>query len=266
MLSGTQYLRNLETEYATVFEALYCIATTVDSWPAAINAMHALAQGGHIGLRNEISYTRTLVQITTPDLDPKLSYLEEIGAERYTKAFTYTTQVRINETSSDACVAGLWDYHHKPELASSLSKFKVIDGTPICGVDAFDNFILTPPEVNTILNGLDGLLLRELFTAIQSEHREQIEYRDSLIQQLKNKISDSEDYDKEMNEKSKGYAGRIILACARQIIGIAPSLRMNDAKITSTLIDRLSESNDEGIASQKGLLSYIKAGMAREKI
>lgn len=264
MLKGTSYIKNLTTSYATVFEALYCIATTIGSWPAALKTLAALHTKGNISLEHCISYRRTPIEA------PKIAAYDlyepyESTTSKFRTAYTYTVSIEIHERLPKPCITKILEYASNPDLASKLSQYRVIDGTPACGITEFDEYVLISHEINSIVDGLDGLMMKELFNALQNDFQQELSEKDQKITRLRDQINESSEYDREVNSKSKGFVGKVLLACARNIIGDS-SKSMPDTKITRLLIERLSAARSTEIATDKGLLPYIQAGMAKEEI
>lgn len=264
MHTGTSYIHNLETSYATVFEALYCIATTIGSWPAALKTIAALHAKGNISADHYITYRKTPIEkVESSYLD--IHDPDDFTGQKTRTYYRYTVSVEIQERSAKPCITKIKEYASNPELAAELSQYRIIDGTPVCGITEFDQYILTDHEIKGIVDGLDGVMMKELFNALRSDFQQEISDKDEKIRRLRDQLSESSEHDKEVNSKSRGFVGKIILACARSIIGDS-SKSMSDSKITRLLIERLSVAKDTEIATDKGLLPYIQAGMAKEEI
>ncbi|MGF7243389.1 hypothetical protein ABIC11_003837 [Pseudomonas oryzihabitans] len=264
MLKGTDYLKNLETQHATVFEAIYGIATTVDNWPAAVLTLLSLYDGGHLYFNRQLHHERELIETNRTHLRPSNDYWRSDEDNETGVTYTYKVVTSIESADPSICLNKLTRVYRDHDICSGLEKFKVIDGTPICGIEIFDQYVLSSEEISRITDGLDGVILNTLFSEIKKETEEKIAERDTRIEHLESEIFRLEKASSEINPRAKSFVGRVIFLCAKQLIGENTSQTLHDRELTRLLVKKLSAGRDKEVASVEGLLDYIKVGRAQE--
>ena len=259
MLKGIEYLqaRSDGSDCISVFEAIYAIATTVNDWNIATNATLLILNSMDFNNSRRIVFEAIENEATSPTPRPD----QQDSQALY---FTSNLRGRISEGST-CCLQTIAKYAHDPELSDSLRKFRVIYGVPVCGIEEFDLYLLDRKEVDTLIHGMSSTILSAISEAQQIVHDQKIKLLADQINILKEQLAEFPDGRKELNAKSMGFAGKVILACARHIIGEDASKSMSTTQITTQLLNKTASEGGVFIASEKSILEYIKAGKSREQ-
>lgn len=264
MKIGSDYLNSLKTHHATVFEALYCIATAIGDWPAAVKTFYTLYERRHISLNRKLSYHRELISTgdslyatnnfgnDSQDLDPLLGH-----------TYTYRTKVTISTADPDACNCRLISLLSNDELIWEASKFKVIDGAPVCGIEELDEYVISREEISKITEGLDGLITRTILSELAQSRDKEIQDREKIISALDSELSALRGVSSEVNPRSKGFVSSLLFLCAQQIIGEKVAEKLTSREIARALVKKLSAGKEKNVASVEGLVDYIEMGRSK---
>lgn len=249
MLKGIEYLqeRFKNSHHISFFEAIYAIATEINDWHVATHAMSLILNSLDFDNNRKMVFEA----ISNKDTQPNQYFSQNISfctTEGNTKGFSTVIK-----------------YAQDRELSDSLKKFRVIYGVPVCGIEELDMYILDEKEIDIIVSGMNSTILSAISEAQRIVHDQKTKLLADQINNLKEQLAEFPDGRKELNAKSMGFAGKVILACARHIIGEDASKSMSTTQITTQLLNKTASEGGVFIASEKSILEYIKAGKSREQ-
>lgn len=256
---GISYLEQArQTGHASIFEAIYAIATEINNWPAAARVIVDLCKSGEISCGRSFQFIKA---VDNYNAEPITSDERDIFEYKFS---TYTTIRKYIEICGG--LPKLEEIAEDPDQCRDLSKYKIVDGTPICGIRELDDHILTPYEINLITEGLRGPIMRALTNSLLIEHSKAITAKELRINALLERLEshDKNNDEKEMAGKSRAFAGQTILACARRLIGVEKSLAMSDRQIANRLLEILADEDGNKIASERTMIDYIQVGRRKE--
>lgn len=121
MKKGIAHLNDLKPGFASIYEVIYSLATEIHSWRAAVQTILEL-------------YSESALS-----LQLRIQTIKEPPTHRH-NGYHYSVSVQLVEADPMPCLNALSKYSQDQSAEADLSKFKEVDGTPICGVPELDSY------------------------------------------------------------------------------------------------------------------------------
>lgn len=266
MKKGIEYLRECKGRgYASIFEVIYSVATEYGGWTsgprksASSNlgwqeAVYTLLQLCH---GQEISGCHRIEQRQHREPAEKFS-----GTYKQINTYTITTVLMPVDEGPIKCLS---EVRNNRETLNDLRKFRSIHGVPVCGLEDLDTLCFTEPELRFLCSGLEGELISAFASAKDEIFEEKVKSLSQRINELENSVAEYSDELKVASEKTMGTIGRVILACARKILGDKVDCKSN-LEIANELLPQISNAAGRQPCNAKSMAKYIEYGRSREDI